>query len=540
MISHRIAILVLTYCLLVSIAPADAESWPCWRGPRGDGTCIEQNIPGNWDPAGAAWKTELPGQGHASPIVWGDRVVTATATPETTERMLLCLDRATGKILWQQTVAKGPLEKIHKENSYASGTPVTDGQRVYVAFRVGDDIVAAAHSLADGKQLWLVRPGTHAGEWGFSNECALYKDKVILDGDSKGDSFLIALSREDGRTLWRVKRTNQGISYSAPLIRELAGRMQLIQCGDRRVTGFDPDSGQELWTVDGPSQEFAATPVYSEKTGLVYISSSWPKQVLLAIRPDGKGDVTQTHIAWQDTKGAPYVPSMVVAGDYLLTVNNGGVAFCYEAATGKVFWQEKLGKHHASPVLIEGLVYLINDDGQVNVIKPGPQFDRVASYELGESCYASPAVSDGQVFLRGFKHLFCFGRRPQLEQLLEKNATGAAASACGPRARRTNPQGQAIFERLSVPGMEIDSVDGFQGREKEAVLISLVRSNPQGEIGFLQDVRRMNVAMTRARRRLLLIGDSATLSAHPLYRRMIEYFEGTGAYRTVWEEDVAP
>jgi hypothetical protein len=404
---------VFVFCLAYSVYPSHAESWPCWRGPRGDGTCLEQHVPATWDPATAAWKTEIPGQGHASPIVWGDRVVTATATPETTERMLLCLDRATGKILWQQTVVKGPLEKIHKENSYASGTPATDGERVYVAFRVGDDIFAAAHSLADGKQLWLVQPGTHAGEWGFSNECVLYKDKVILDGDSKGDSFLVALSREDGSTLWRVKRTNQGISYSAPLIRELAGRMQLIQCGDRRVTSFNPDTGEELWTVDGPSQEFVASPVYSERTGLVYISSSWPRQVLLAIRPDGKGDVTQTHIAWQDTKGAPYVPSMIVAGDYLLTVNNGGVAFCYEAATGKVFWQEKLGKHHASPVLVEGLVYLINDDGQVNVIKPGPQFERVAAYELGEQCYASPAISEGQVFLRGFKHLFCIGQRSQ-------------------------------------------------------------------------------------------------------------------------------
>lgn len=402
---------VLACCLLYPATPADAESWPCWRGPRGDGTCIEQNVPANWDPAGAIWKTEIPGQGHASAIVWGNRVCTVTGLPATQERVLLCLDRNTGKILWQQTVVQGPLEKIHKENSYASGTPATDGDRVYVVFRVGDDIVVAAHSLVDGKQLWLVRPGTHAGEWGFSNEPVLYKDKIIVDGDSKGDSFLVGLSRVDGSTLWRIKRTNQGISYSAPLIRELAGRTQLIQCGDRRVTSFDPDTGKELWTVDGPSQEFAATPVYSEKTGLVYISSSWPKQVLYAIRPDGTGNVTETHIAWQDAKGAPYVPSMIVAGDYLLTVNNGGVAFCYEAATGKVLWQEKLGRHHSSPVLVNGLVYIINDDGQVNVIKPGPRFERVAKYELGEQCYASPAISDGQVFLRGFKHLFCIGRQ---------------------------------------------------------------------------------------------------------------------------------
>ncbi|MBM4025118.1 MAG: serine/threonine protein kinase, partial [Planctomycetes bacterium] len=369
------------------------------------------NVPTNWDPAGALWKTALPGQGHASAIVWGDRVCTVTALPATQERVLLCLDRTNGKILWQKTVVQGPLPALHKENSHASGTPATDGERVYVTFRVGDEIVVAAHALADGRPLWLVRPGTHAGEWGFSNEPVLYKDKVILDGDSKGDSFLIALSRTDGKTLWRLARTRKGISYSAPLIREMAGRRQMIQCGDRCVTSFDPDTGEELWRVDGPSEEFVATPVYSEKAQLVFISSSWPRQVLLALRPDGRGDVTNTHVAWRDTRGAPYVPSLIVAGDFLLSVNNAGVAFCYEAATGKVLWQEKLGKHHASPVLVQGLVFFINDDGVINVIKPGPQFERVARYELGESCYASPAISDGQVFLRGFQHLFCLGRR---------------------------------------------------------------------------------------------------------------------------------
>jgi outer membrane protein assembly factor BamB len=387
-----------------------AENWSCWRGPRGDGTCIEQDVPANWDPAGSLWKTELPGKGHASAIVWGDHVFTVTGMTDTKERILLCIDRTSGKILWQKTVVQGPLQKINKENSYASGTPATDGQRVYVTFRVGDEIIVAAHDFVSGEQLWMVRPGTHTGEWGFSNEPVLYKDKVIIDGDSKGDSFLIALGRDDGRTLWRKNRTNKGISYSAPLIREMAGRTQLIQCGDRCVTSFDPDTGEQLWTVDGPSEEFVATPTYSEKTGLVYISSSWPKRVLLAIRPDGRGNVTETHIAWSDTKGAPYVPSLIVADDFLLSVNTGGTAFCYEAATGEVLWEQKLGRHHASPVLVNGLVFFINDDGQINVIRPGRKFECVATYELGEPCYASPAVSDGRVYLRGFEHLFCIGR----------------------------------------------------------------------------------------------------------------------------------
>jgi len=237
MMKRILALAILPAGLLAhSIITAKAESWPGWRGPRGNGTCLEQGVPTNWDPTNALWTTELPGEGHASPIVWGDRVFTVTAQAATQERVLLCLDRASGKILWQQTVVQGPLEKLHKENSYASGTPATDGERVFVTFRVGDEIVVAAHDFATGKQLWLVRPGTHDGGWGFSNEPVLFKDKVILDGDSKGDSFLVALSRADGKTLWRIKRTRQGISYSAPLIRELAGRTQLIQCGDRSVT----------------------------------------------------------------------------------------------------------------------------------------------------------------------------------------------------------------------------------------------------------------------------------------------------------------
>jgi outer membrane protein assembly factor BamB len=176
------------------------------------------------------------------------------------------------------------------------------------------------------------------------------------------------------------------------------------------VTSFDPDTGSPLWTVDGPSEEFVATPSYDTKTGLVFISSSWPKRHLLAIKPDGSGNVTQTHVVWRDTKGAPYVPSFMVVGAYLLSLSDAWVAFCYEAATGKVFWQEKFGRHHTSPVLVGGLVFFISDKGEINVIKPGTAFDRVAHYALGEQCYTSPAISGGQVFLRGFEHLFCFGK----------------------------------------------------------------------------------------------------------------------------------
>ncbi len=403
-----------TLCLIALLTSmtvtAHAENWPGWRGPRSDGTSIEKHVATDWNPANALWKTALPGKGHASPIVWGDRIFTVTGKTDTRERILLCVDRASGAILWQETVVKGPLQKLHKENSYASGTPVTDGKRVFVNFRVGDNIVVAAHDFVTGKQIWRVQPGTHDGGWGFSNAPVLYKDTVIVDGDGKADSFIIALNKTEGTTAWRNDRTHKGISYSAPFIRTLAGKTQMIQCGDRCVSSFDPDTGKLIWTVDGPSEEFCATPVYHQATGLLFISSSWPKTILKAIRPNGQGNVTHTHVVWSDTRGAPYVPSMMAVDDFLLTINRRGQAFMYEAATGEVLWREKLGRHHASPVLIEGKIFSINDDGQVNVIQPSRTFKRVTTHELGESCYASPAISNGQVFIRGFKHLYCFGR----------------------------------------------------------------------------------------------------------------------------------
>jgi outer membrane protein assembly factor BamB len=411
--SHPACLVLSAIYVAVTLSfpnPVAAGDWPCWRGPHSDNISHERGVPTRWDPADAVWRVTAPGVGHASPIACGSRIFTVTALPEKQDRVLLCFDRGNGDILWQKTVVHGPLEKLHPENSYASGTPATDGKRVYVAFRVGDEIVVAAHDAARGKQLWLVRAGTHEGEWGFSNSPVLYKDKVIIDGDSKGASFLTALSRDDGRTLWRVDRTRRGISYAAPLIREMAGRVQLIQCGDRCVTSFDPDTGKPIWTVDGPSEEFVASPAYSEKARLLFASSTYPSREVFAIRPDGRGDVTATHIVWRDKPGAPYLCSPLIVGDFMLSLNNAGIAYCYDAATGKVLWKERLGRHHSSPVLIEGLAFFVSDKGEVNVIKPAPKFERVARYELGEPFYASPAISDGQVFLRGFKHLFCFGR----------------------------------------------------------------------------------------------------------------------------------
>jgi outer membrane protein assembly factor BamB len=386
-----------------------AEDWPCWRGPRLDGTSRETNVPIYWSvTSNLVWKTELPGRGHASPIVYGERLFTVTAVTEAQERRLLCLERTSGRILWQQTVLNAPLEGKHALNSFASSTPATDGHLVYVAFLDRDQLLVAAYDF-DGFQRWAVHPGKFASMHGFCSSPILYRNKVILNGDHDGDSYLVALDRTNGRTLWKTPRDNHTRSYCAPLIREMGGRQQMVLSGDICVASFDPDTGKRYWIIDGPTEQFVASPVYSLQTSLVYITGGFPDHHILAIKPDGNGNVTQTHIAWRTTRGAAYVPSPILEGSCFLVVSDSGVAHCYEASTGKLLWAERVGEEHASLVSAEGRVYLLNDKGLMTVIQAGPHFVLLAQNEIGEKCFASPAISHGQIFLRGEKHLFCLG-----------------------------------------------------------------------------------------------------------------------------------
>jgi outer membrane protein assembly factor BamB len=386
-----------------------AENWPCWRGPRGDGSSHETDLPVYWNvTSNVVWRTELPGAGHASPIVFGDNVFILAAQPEAQERLLLCMDRGKGNVRWQKTVLSAPLEQKHSLNSFASTTPASDGELVYVAFLDHDQMFVAAYDFK-GEQKWAVRPGTFASMHGFCSSPVRYRDIVILNGDHDGDSYLVALSHADGKTIWKTPRDNHTRSYCAPLIRDLAGRPQMVLSGDKCVASYDPNTGKRIWLIDGPTEQFVASPVYHEQSGLVFITAGFPDHHILAIRPDGTGNVTQTHIVWRTTEGAAYVPSPIIEGDYFLVVSDGGVAHCFEAQTGKLAWKERLGEEHASLVSAEGRVYFLNDKGVVNLVRVGPQFERVAQNEIGEKCFASPAISHGQIFLRGEKHLFCIG-----------------------------------------------------------------------------------------------------------------------------------
>ena len=409
----------------------NAENWGGWRGPRGDGTSLESNVPVHWNgPSGEniTWKIVVPGIGHSSPIVWQERIFLATCDTETGDRLLISLDRQTGKTLWTKTVANSLLETKHRLNSHASSTPVTDGKIVVVSFLEVDGstvpatnvgrarpvtpgrMVVAAYDF-DGNQKWLVKPGGFVSVHGYCSCPVLFEDLVIVNGDHDGESYIVALDRTTGKTVWKVERDHKTRSYVTPIIREVAGRTQMVVSGSMSICSYNPRDGSRYWKINGPTEQFVASMVFDGK--LFYMAAGFPTHHVMAVRPDGSGNVTDTHVVWHETnKVGCYVPSPVLTGDYLLVADDNGTVNCFEAKTGTRQWRTRMGKHYsASLVTAGGLTYFLADDGVTKIVRPGAEENVVAENPLGEFCYASPAISDGQIFIRGEKHLFCIGSR---------------------------------------------------------------------------------------------------------------------------------
>ena len=406
---HGLLSYVILIIILGSVQVTGAQNWPCFRGPAGDGTSSETNLPVKWDSVtNVLWKCRVPGIGYASPVIWKDRLFTVTGLAETHEKILLCYNCKNGDLQWQRTVLRSKFENKHDNNSYASGTPATDGTLVYVSFLDGKDVVVAAYDF-NGRQVWLQRPGTFNSPHGYSCSPALFEDKVIINGDSQGDSFVAALSKTDGHVIWKVRHDRPAHSFSTPIFRKMAGKMQMIFLGNREIASYNPADGSKYWFVSGPSEDFCSSPVYNVKSGVVLVSSAWPVRTLVAIKPDGQGDVTKSHVLWQTRQGAYYVPSPVCTDDYLFTTMTTGEVHCIDVATGKILWVEKMGTQYSSPVLANGLVYMPNDYGVITVIKPGPVFKYISKNPIGEKMFASPAISNGKIYIRGFQHLFCIG-----------------------------------------------------------------------------------------------------------------------------------
>lgn len=407
---------LVRYCWFAALcwgmaAHSQAEEWPGWRGPRGDGTSLERGLAKTWsETEHVIWKTPLAISGHSSPIVYGDQIFLVGSNKNDETRELASFDRRTGKEQWRKTVIKSPLEMKHQLNSYASGTPATDGERIYVTFLDQDEIVVAAYSLA-GEQLWLVRPGVFSCKHGYSSSPVLYKDKVIINADHDGDSYIFALDKARGTTVWKTERKYKMRSYCTPLLRDVDGRMQLMLSGSKCVASYDPDTGKQQWIIDGPTEEFVASPVYHHK--LLYISGGYPDKLIVAIDPAGNGNISKTNIKWRhNRRGASYVPSPIAVGDYLLITSDDGIGSCFDADTGKIMWQERLGRHYSGSLVVtaDDLVYATDDDGVTKVIKPGEKSEVLATNKLDEAIYASPAISRGQLFFRGTKHLWCIGK----------------------------------------------------------------------------------------------------------------------------------
>ena len=426
----RIRIIVIG--LLIAAPAVRADNWPAWRGPRLDGVPTEKGrFPLTWsdkdifvwvptdklpfpipwvEKKNIVWKSEIPGKGHSSPVIWGDRIFLTSCIEATGERLLICVNRADGAIAWKKTVVSAKLEKKHNLNSFASSTPVTDGKHVWVTFLDPPHIRVACYDM-NGERTWMVTPGTFNSPHGFCSSPILYEDLVIVNCDQdKHEAFLVGLEKATGKERWRADRPNRTRSYCVPLLIDAAGKKQMVLSGSLCVASYDPATGKQNWIIQGPTEQYVASLVYDQN--ILFLTAGFPEFHLMGIKPDGNGDVTTSAVLWHETKGASYVPSPVAQGGLFFVVSDGGLASCFEPTTGKRHWMERLGQHHtASLIGANGYVYFPADDGTTFVLKASRKFEVVHKNALKEECFASPALSDGQIFIRGVKHLYCIGEK---------------------------------------------------------------------------------------------------------------------------------
>ncbi len=406
---------LLAALAFVASGTALAEDWPGWRGPRSDGTVTDKGFPLTWsDTQNVKWKTELPGTGHSSPVISKGKIFVAGCVEAEKKRVLYCVDRANGKILWEQTAVVSELERKHNENSWASSTPACDGERVYITFFDKPQMRVYCYDYS-GKLLWEKNPGEFWSVHGFCSPPMLYKDLVIVNGDQdapKGQkAFIVAFDKKTGEEKWRADRPTKLRSYCPPVVISAAGKTQLVLTGSKCVTSYDPDTGKQNWIINGPTEQFVSSMVLHD--GILLMTAGFPEHWVMAIDPSGSGNVTKSHVLWSKQKEGGYVPSPVAHDGKLFLVDDRGVASAWDVKTGKQFWKERLsGKgHHASAVAADGRIYFTADDGVTFVLKASDEFDVLAKNPLGERVFSSPAFSDGEIFLRGAKHLWCIAEK---------------------------------------------------------------------------------------------------------------------------------
>jgi outer membrane protein assembly factor BamB len=403
--------------LILSIsALASAGQWPEFRGPSGQGHASETGLPLEWSESrNVVWKTPVPGRGWSSPVVADGRIWLTTSTENTEGRRrgvslrALAFDSATGRELVNTEVFRiDRPEPLNGKNSSASPTPVVEGDRVYVHF--GAQGTAALTTAGD--VVWRTRLD-YESQHGNGGSPIRYGDLLIINCDGNGgdgDAYVVALDVKTGKIRWKAtRRSPADQAYTTPLAIRVGDRAEIVSVGAYRAVAYDPANGNEIWRVsyaDGFSN--VPRPVFGQ--GLVFIATGFQQPALIAVRPDGSGDVTRSHIAWTLRRGAPLTPSPILVGDQLFVVNDTGIATCVEAKTGTIQWQQRLGGNYsASPVYADGRIFFPSEEGITTVIEPGTTFKRLAVNQLDGAILASMAVAEKSFFIRTDSHLYRIG-----------------------------------------------------------------------------------------------------------------------------------
>lgn len=418
------ALRALPLVLALTTAGLHAANWPQFRGPTAQGLSAETQVPLSWSATeNLAWKTEIPGESWSSPIVWGNHVFVTTATENGESCRVLALDRKSGAVRWNVEVFRQETRRKEGRNSFATPTPATDGKRVYACF--GDGSFAAVDF--SGKVRWVNRDHKFYSQHGLGTAPILHDGLLVMarDGSSDGEdkklgwqtpwdrSYLVALDTKTGKERWRTPRGLSRISHGAPAIwRAPDGKAQVISEGGDVVQGYDLKTGERRWTSLVAGEGKVPSMVLAD--GLAITAGGWGgKETIKAFRLGATGDLKEANLVWEQKKGMPKVPSMVYVKPYLFAITDGGVASCLRADNGEQIWQERIGGNFsASPVAAAGRIYLVADNGDTTVIAAAPEFKVLAKNPLGtEKVQASPAISQGQFFLRSEKSLWCFGRK---------------------------------------------------------------------------------------------------------------------------------
>jgi outer membrane protein assembly factor BamB len=380
-----------------------SQDWPEFRGPTGQGNSDERGLPLVWsETKNVRWKVAIPGRGWSSPSILGDRVWLTTATEEGKSLRAISVDRNTGAILQNVEIfrLKSP-GNLNAKNSQASPTPVLEGDRVYLHFGA----YGTACITQSGEVVWKMRLDYDNGQHGPGGSPVIYDNLLILSCDGQDVQYVVALDKLTGKIKWKKLREGYQ-AYTTPLVVRLPAGDQVISPGAFRAVSYEPRTGKELWQVrygDGFSN--VPRPVYGN--GLVFICTGFQQPSLLAVRLDGRGDVTKSHIAWTLKRGVSLTPSPLLVGDELYMVSDNGIASCIDAKTGAPYWQVRLGGNHsASPIYADGRIYFLSEEGESVVIAPGKEFKALAKNQLDGPTLASMAVSNGSIFVRSQTHLY--------------------------------------------------------------------------------------------------------------------------------------